>query len=161
MPPASEPAGGAAKPELTVAAAVLRRDGKILICRRAPGGSCSLLWEFPGGKREPGETLRGCAAREVREELALSVRPEGLICRTDYTYPDRTVHLRFFEAEILGGTLRRSVHRELRWVLPEELGAYDFCPADRDVIGRLSGRAGEEAPPAGPRPEKRGRVPKP
>ena len=69
-----------------VAAAILRRDGKILICQRKEGGNCSLLWEFPGGKREAGETMEQCAIRECKEELGIAVRLLDVYAEKTYTY---------------------------------------------------------------------------
>ncbi len=73
-----------------IAAAVFRRAGKVLLCRRPekPGDSCAGLWEFPGGKREPGESLEQCLIRECREELGIEVRPVGIRERLTHTYPE-------------------------------------------------------------------------
>jgi 8-oxo-dGTP diphosphatase len=124
-----------------VSAAILRREGKILICRRPAGGSCPLLWEFPGGKREPGETPEQCLKRECAEELGITVRPLRLFDEARYRYPSREVHLLFFEAEILYGRPERRVHGEMLWAAPEALGAYPFCPADAGVVEKLRAQA--------------------
>lgn len=126
------------KEPLHVAAAVIRRDGRILICRRGPGGSCAGLWEFPGGKVEAGETAQTCAVRECREELGVEVAAGKELWRTRYQYPDREVALTFLEARWIQGTPTPLVHLELRWVLPAELVQFDFCPADRELIERLA-----------------------
>ena len=127
-----------------VAAGVIWQNGKILICRRGAGGSCAFLWEFPGGKREPGETPRECLVRECREELEVEVLAGDVLAETVYRYPDITVSLTFFEAKITGGEPNPRVHTEIRWVPPEQLTRYAFCPADADIVGRLA--SGE--PPA-------------
>lgn len=121
-----------------VAAGVIRQNGKILICRRGAGGSCAFLWEFPGGKREPGETPRECLMRECREELEVEISVGDALAETTYRYPDITVSLTFFEAEITGGEPKPRVHTEIRWAAPERLARYAFCPADVDIVGRLS-----------------------
>lgn len=120
-----------------VAAAIIRNEGKILICRRARGGSCAHLWEFPGGKREAGETLRECLARECMEELGVSVKVGRLYEKASHTYPEAAVELSFFLAEITGGTLQKNVHTAFSWVTRPELSGYEFCPADKALIDRL------------------------
>ena len=104
-----------------VAAAVLWRDGRILICRRGPGGSCAGLWEFPGGKVEPGESGAACAVRECREELGIEIRLSGELGEASYRYPEREVSLCFFEGTVERGEPRAQVHSELRWAAPEEI----------------------------------------
>ena len=121
-----------------VAAAILRRDGKILICQRKEGGNCSLLWEFPGGKREPGESFENCLIRECREELEVEIEVGELFMRTDYDYPEYSVRLLFFKAKIRSGVLKMDVHSATQWVPRGELGRYEFCPADRDVVKKLA-----------------------
>lgn len=120
-----------------VAAAILRRKDSILICRRAEGGDCSLLWEFPGGKREPGETAEACAVRECAEELCIQVHPTGVFAESTYRYPERDVHIVFLCAEIVSGHIRLTVHKEGRWAKPSELKYCRFCPADAEVVKRL------------------------
>lgn len=121
-----------------VAAAIIQKEGRILICRRGEGGSCAHLWEFPGGKREAGETLQVCAVRECLEELGLKIRITGRFGQVTHQYPDREVSLSFFLAECTGGSLHTFVHEQVRWVRLEELPAYDFCPADTQIIRELS-----------------------
>lgn len=123
---------------------MIQKNGKLLICRRGPGGSCAYLWEFPGGKLEPGEMPEACAVRECREELGITIRIKGLYETTSYCYPEREVALTFFRAEIADGTPVQTVHSAIKWVLPSELKEYEFCPADVEMIKRLS-KAGSEA----------------
>lgn len=87
-----------------IAAAVIRRDGRLLLCRRAerPGDSCAGLWEFPGGKREPGGKLEDCLVRECREELGVQVKPLRVREQLTHIYPEITVRLTFFDAELTG-----------------------------------------------------------
>lgn len=116
-----------------VTAAIIRRNGKILICRRAEG-SCAHLWEFPGGKTEPGETPFECLTRELREELNIEINPLKEYCCGVYG----ELSFVFIEAEIISGEPELSVHEEMRWILPEELTAFEWCPADRPVAELLS-----------------------
>lgn len=128
---------------IQVAAAIIERDGNLLICRRGPGGSCAFLWEFPGGKLEPGETPEACAVRECREELGVAVRIQSLYEKISYRYPECEVVLSFFRAEITAGNPKKTVHSEIKWVSPAELPDYTFCPADVEMIQRL--REGERS----------------
>ncbi|MGN1421880.1 MAG: (deoxy)nucleoside triphosphate pyrophosphohydrolase [Oscillospiraceae bacterium] len=116
-----------------VTAAIIRRSGKILICRRAEG-SCARLWEFPGGKTEPGETPFECLTRELLEELNIEIKPLREYCRSVYG----ELSFVFIEAEIVSGEPQLSVHEEMRWVKPEELAEYEWCPADKPVAEKLS-----------------------
>lgn len=116
-----------------VTAAIIRRNGKILICRRAEG-SCAHLWEFPGGKTEPEETPFECITRELREELNIEINPLKEYCCGVYG----ELSFVFIEAEIISGEPELSVHEEMRWILPEELTAFEWCPADRPVAELLS-----------------------
>ena len=127
-----------------VAAGVLWRAGRILVCRRGPGGSCAGLWEFPGGKVEPGESGAACAVRECREELGIEIRLSGELGEASYRYPEREVSLCFFEGTVERGEPRAQVHSELRWAAPEELGGYGFCPADEALVAALSKRKGPQ-----------------
>lgn len=121
-----------------VAAAVIEEDGKILICRRGAGGSCAFLWEFPGGKLEPGETARECVIRECREELGVDISVDDILAEAPYRYPEREVALTFFKAQIRHGEPVMHLHIDCRWVLPSELGNYEFCPANKELIRRLA-----------------------
>lgn len=124
-----------------VAAAILRRSGRILICQRKEGGNCSLLWEFPGGKREAGESMEQCAVRECQEELGLTVAIRELLEEKSYTYGSKPFSFAFYRADIVGGTLEMRVHRAVEWVRPADLLRYPFCPADAELVRRLAGEA--------------------
>lgn len=125
-----------------IAATILKRKGRILICRRGPGGNCAGLWEFPGGKIEPGETGEDCAIRECKEELEVEIRLLGLREELVYEYPDGAYGFLFYDGTIARGEPVKRVHQEIRWVLPGELAAFSFCPADIPLVNRLM----EEAP---------------
>ncbi len=114
---------------LNVTAAIIRQNGKILICKRG-NGSCAHLWEFPGGKIEAGETAFECIVREIREELSVEIRPISVFAEYAYSYPDRDIAFTFIEAELVSGEPTLCVHEEIRWVLPSELNSVEWCPAD-------------------------------
>lgn len=125
-----------------VAAAVIRSgDGRILICQRPANKGNALLWEFPGGKQEPGETLQDCVIRECREELDVDIAVGPVLAETTHTYPDITVHLTFFEARLAGGRVTRKEHADLRWVTAPEMMDFPFCPADTPLLATLAGLA--------------------
>lgn len=124
-----------------VVAALIRRteaDGteRFLICQRPRGKARGLLWEFVGGKVEPGETGEQALMRECREELALSVVPQGIYTEVTHEYPDLTVHLTLFCARAEGEP-ERLEHEDLRWITPWETAQYDFCPADADILRKI------------------------
>ena len=123
-----------------VAAAIIKdKAGRILIGRRkqAPNDSCAGLWEFPGGKVEAGESQAQCLVRECQEELGLKITVGERYASVRHTYPERTVEVSFWLALASGSEVITKVHAELRWIWPQELGEYAFCPANADVIARL------------------------
>ena len=124
---------------MEVTAAVIRQGGRFLICQRPREKYCGLLWEFPGGKIEPGESAEDCVVRECREELGVTLRVLGERYAVVQEHPDRVVHLRFFDAEIASGTLTPLEHNAVAWVTADEAKAYEFCPADARMLA--------EAPP--------------
>jgi 8-oxo-dGTP diphosphatase len=121
---------------VVVAAAVIEADGRYLITRRERGHLAG-LWEFPGGKLAPGETLAEGLRREVREELGADVTVGERIDTVIYHYPGRTVELHFFRCAVAGGCVTPLEGQELAWVTPEELARYPFPPADASLLARL------------------------
>lgn len=120
-----------------VAAAIIRDpERKILIAQRSHDDELPLMWEFPGGKLEPGETPEECVVREIKEELALDIQLLGVYKSILYDY-DGGVRLTFFNAEITGGRMRLNVHEDVRWVWPREIKEYDFMPPDEEVVESL------------------------
>lgn len=115
---------------LEVVAALIRRGDRVLICRRPAHKARGGCWEFPGGKIEPGETPAQALRRECREELAVGLSVGKAVADTLYAYPDITVHLTLLAARIDSGAPTALEHSELRFVSPQEFGAYAFCPAD-------------------------------
>lgn len=128
-----------------VTAAILRMDGKILICQRDDKGSCPLLWEFPGGKLEEGETLEECLVRECMEEQGVMIEVGEVFAESRYSYGDKEMHFTFFVCQIIEGKLQRKVHQDIRWVRAEELVRYEFCPADVEVAERLKKVSNDDA----------------
>lgn len=123
---------------MIVTAAILRNElGEILICQRPEHKLCPMLWEFPGGKLEAGETLQECLRRECQEELGIDIEVGYEIGVTTYDYPAFSVEIHFFEAKLLGGQLLAKEHKKILFVKPKELDFYDFCPADEDIVQKL------------------------
>lgn len=125
---------------IEVAAAILEESGEILICQRGPGGGTDYLWEFPGGKLEPGETGEQCLIRECREELGIEIDILSLYASTDYEYPDGPIRFWFYRARRKRGIPVATVHEAICWAKPEDLKDFEFCPADIEVVSRLSDR---------------------
>ncbi len=120
-----------------VVAALIWRDGKFMICRRPPHKARGGLYEFPGGKVEPGETKAEALTRECREELAVTVRAVSVYMELTHVYPDMTVDLTLFNAELAEGEPKMLEHTDIRWIRPCEIPRYEFCPADKEILARL------------------------
>ena len=119
---------------IEVTAAIIKRDNRILICQRPEGKSCGLLWEFPGGKVEYGETGEQCIIREIQEELGITLRVIRKLTDVTFEYPDRTVHLNFYITEIESGELTLKEHNAYAWIAQAEISNYQFCPADKKML---------------------------
>ncbi len=120
-----------------VSAALIWRDGRFLICQRPPHKARGLLWEFVGGKAEAGETGEQALIRECREELDITVEPRDVYMRLVHRYPDITVELTLYNAEIVSGEPRLLEHSALAWITPSQIPDHDFCPADAEILKRL------------------------
>jgi mutator protein MutT len=125
---------------ITVAAAVIERDGRYLITQRRDDAPFGGHWEFPGGKCRPGESLTDCLHREVREEVDIAVKVLGLEERIADVPGDRGVELHFYRCAWVSGEPQPLGCQALQWVRPEELVDYRFPPANRPLIARLSRR---------------------
>ena len=131
---------------ITVVAALIERDGKLLACQRKRGGKFELLWEFPGGKVEPGETPGNALARELLEELGVRARIGREVYRTrhQYAHMREPLELIFFSATVPAAPeIRNLVFEQIRWCEPASLRELDFLPADRELIERLADGAVE------------------
>jgi mutator protein MutT len=124
-------------PTVEVAAAVIREGGRYLITQRAEGSHLAGLWEFPGGKRKPGESLEECLKRELREELGVEIEVGERLDTVTWPYPERTVVLHFFSCALAGGTIAPQEGQAVCWVPPEEFSRYSFPPADATLVARL------------------------
>lgn len=122
---------------IEVAAGLICRDGRYLIARRKPGVHLAGFWEFPGGKREAGETLEECLQRELFEELNVRVDVPLPFQVIRHQYPEKTVELHFFRCRIESGDATAIDCAEIRWVWPHELDDFEFPPADRPVVEAL------------------------
>jgi 8-oxo-dGTP diphosphatase len=129
---------------ILVTAGVLERDGRVLIARRRRGVRRGLLWELPGGKVNAGETPEACLARELYEELGITVAVGERLGTSLYRYPDQPVELLAYRAALLAGEPTAFEHEEVRWVTPRELRNYEFAPADLPIVGELI-RGGTQA----------------
>ena len=119
---------------LEVVAALIRRDDRILICQRPAHKARGLLWEFVGGKVEPGETPQQALVRECREELDVTVEPLSVFTQVTHDYPDVRVHLTLFTARIVSGEPKLLEHNAIKWITPSEIPDYAFCPADAEIL---------------------------
>lgn len=122
-----------------VVAALIRDGDKFLICQRSAHKARGLLWEFVGGKVEPGETKEQALIRECWEELAVTLSVGKVFMEVDHEYPDLNVHLTLFNAAISEGTPRRLEHNDIRWITVGEIIKYEFCPADEVILKKLRG----------------------
>ena len=137
-----------------VVAALVWQGERFMACQRPAHKARGLLWEFPGGKIEPGESPEEALVRECREELGVAVEVGGLFMEVRHEYPDLTVRLRLYHCRVAEGTVQRLEHADIRYMTVKEMDAYPFCPADEAILERL-----RKAPPVtllplgAPRPE--------
>ena len=122
---------------IEVVAALIWRDGKFLICQRPANKKRALLWEFVGGKVEQGESKEQALVRECQEELAIKVKVNDVFCDVKHVYPDVTVNLTLFNAEIVEGEPIMLEHNDMRWITPREIDDFEFCPADVNILEKI------------------------
>ncbi|MFZ3201348.1 MAG: NUDIX domain-containing protein [Candidatus Acidiferrales bacterium] len=125
---------------LTVVAALIESEGKLLVCQRRRGDTFELLWEFPGGKRRAGEKLEEALARELREELGVTARIGAEMYRTRHRYRGMAegIELVFFAASVERGEVRNLVFERIAWREPRRLRSVDFLAADKKLIEKLA-----------------------
>lgn len=117
-----------------VVAALIWDGPRFMICRRPANKARGLLWEFVGGKTEPGETMAEALIRECREELDITVSVGDIFTQVIHEYPDIHIRLTLFHCTIAAGEPKLLEHHDLKWILPSEIPSFDFCPADRDIL---------------------------
>ena len=125
---------------IRVTAAILEKDGKILIAKREKGDELFAgLWEFPGGKIEEGETPEECMARELKEELDIEVEVGELITSNKHKYPHGIFELLAYRVKHISGKIILNDHDEIKWVTADEMSNFEFPPADIPIITYLEG----------------------
>lgn len=122
---------------IEVVAALIWNGEKFMICQRPANKARGMLWEFVGGKVEPGETKEQALIRECREELAIILDVQDIFMDVTHEYPDITVHLSLFHAKIKEGTPTLLEHNDLRWITPAQIINYNFCPADEEILKQI------------------------
>lgn len=122
---------------IEVVAALIWDKDKFLICQRPAHKAQGLLWEFVGGKVEPGETKEQALIRECHEELAITLDVGKVFAEVTHEYPEKTVHLTFFHAAIKEGTPQKLEHNDIRWITVDEIDDYAFCSADEEILEKI------------------------
>ena len=120
-----------------VVAALIWEGDRFLACQRPAHKARGLLWEFVGGKVEPGESLEEALIRECQEELDITVAPRDVFMEVIHEYPDLTVRLTLFNAAIAEGTPKALEHHDIRWITVREIDGLEFCPADEEILKKL------------------------
>lgn len=125
-----------------VVAALIWHGERFMICQRPAHKVRGMLWEFVGGKVEPGESKEQALMRECREELAVEVAVGDIFLEVTHTYPDITVHLTLFHASIVQGVPQKLEHNDIRYITVDEIPQYEFCPADEVILQKLRQEGG-------------------
>ena len=125
-----------------VVAALIWQGERFMICQRPAHKARGMLWEFVGGKVEPGESKEQALVRECREELAVEVAVGDIFLEVTHTYPDITVHLTLFHASIVQGVPQKLEHNDIRYITVDEIPKYEFCPADEVILQKLRQEGG-------------------
>ena len=127
---------------IEVVAALIWDGDRFLICQRPEHKARGLLWEYVGGKVEPGETKQEALVRECKEELDVTITVGDVFMDIIHEYPDITVHLTLFHARIASGEIKLLEHNAVAWITPDEIPQYAFCPADKEINERIAAEYG-------------------
>ena len=122
---------------IEVVAALIWNNDKFMICQRPANKARGLLWEFVGGKVEPGETKEQALIRECKEELNVILSVGDVFMDVVHEYPDLTVHLTLFNAIIAEDEPQKLEHNDIKWITPNEIPNYEFCPADEEILAKI------------------------
>lgn len=122
---------------IEVVAALIWKSNRFLICQRPANKARSLLWEFVGGKVEPGETKEQALIRECQEELGITLSVGEVFMDVVHEYPDISIRLTLFNATIAEGIPQKLEHNDIRWITVDEIDQYSFCPADTEILLQL------------------------
>ena len=120
-----------------VVAALIWDENRFMICQRPAHKARALLWEFVGGKVEPGETKEQALIRECREEIAVALSVGSIFMDVFHEYPDITVHLTLYNATIAEGSPQKLEHNDIQWITPQQIPHHSFCPADKEILERI------------------------
>ena len=123
---------------IQVTAAIIQKNGKLLLCQRLKGKRCELLWEFPGGKINPGETPEKCIVRECYEELNIIIEAERLVREVDYAYSDIAVNIQFYFCKLIDGEPVCIEHNDIKWLTLDNISRLPLCPADYKMLSLAS-----------------------
>ena len=120
-----------------VVAALIWKDNRFLICQRPAHKARGGLWEFVGGKVEPGEAMEAALVRECREELDITVSVGDIFTQVIHDYPDILIRLTLFHCTIAEGTPKLLEHQDFQWITPAQIPEFEFCPADKDILALI------------------------
>ena len=124
---------------IDVVAALVWNGDMFMICQRPAHKARGLLWEFVGGKVEKGESKVDALVRECKEELDIIVEPKDIYMELIHEYPDITVRLTLYNAVIKEGEPKLLEHNDIKWITPDEIPQFDFCPADEEILAKIIG----------------------
>ena len=123
--------------QIEVVAAIIYKDEAYFATQRGYG-EFEGMWEFPGGKIEPGESSEDALKREIQEELGIDISIDEFLCTTNYDYPSFHLTMHCYLCSIASGEIELREHKSARWLRSEELGSVEWLPADKDIISRLN-----------------------
>ena len=123
--------------QIEVVAAIIQRDGAYFATQRGYG-EFEGMWEFPGGKIEPGERPEAALKREIQEELGIDITINRLLCTTDYDYPSFHLTMHCYLCKIKSGEIELREHKSARWLTAETLDSVEWLPADKEIVAPLS-----------------------